>query len=92
MDDSGRDVHIILEYIFKVVKELVTISTLQLQVVRVRDIFLSWVLLKQNLEKLRSSILQDCLKALLAISIEQESVYKINNDDVIGTYYKVLKY
>jgi len=28
---------------------------------------------------------QDCLEALLAISIEQESAYNINIDDVIET-------
>jgi len=75
---TGRDI------IFKILKEFVTIPVTSCSCERT---FSKLSFIKT---KLRSTMQQDRLDALLTISIEQESAYNINIDDDIE-YFKILK-
>lgn len=79
---TGRD--IIFQNIFKILKEFVTIPVTSCSCER------SFSKLSFIKTKLRSTMQQDRLDALLTISIEQESAYNINIDDVIE-HFKILK-
>ena len=79
---TGRD--IIFQNIFKILKEFVTIPVTSCSRERT---FSKLSFIKT---KLRSTMQQDRLDALLTISIEQESAYNINIDDVIE-HFKILK-
>lgn len=80
--DSGRDT--IFQKIYKVLKEFVTVPVTSCSCERT---FSKLSFIKT---KLRSTMQQDRLDVLLTISIEQESAYNINIDDVIETF-KILK-
>ncbi|KAF0748674.1 zinc finger MYM-type protein 1-like [Aphis craccivora] len=79
---TGRD--IIFQNIFIILKEFVTISVTSCSCERT---FSELNFIKT---KLKSTIQQDRLDALLKISIEQGSAYNINIDDVIE-HFKILK-
>lgn len=79
---TGRD--IIFQNIFKILKEFMTIPVTSCSCER------TFSKLNFIKTKLRSTMQQDRLDALLTISIEQESAYNINIDDVIE-HFKILK-
>lgn len=82
--DYGTGRNIIFQNIFKILKEFVTIPVTSCSCERT---FSKLSFIKT---KLRSTMQQDRLDALLTISIEQESAYNINIDDVIE-HFKILK-
>jgi len=79
---TGRD--IIFQNIFIILKEFLTIPVTSSSCER------TFSKLNFIKTKLRSTMQQDRLDALLTISIEQESAYNINIDDVIE-HFKILK-